>query len=329
MDLDRSLQHLANGYRPDRQPSLDDLVSRHRARRRTAVLVSAMSVLVVVVGIALAVDRAPAGKQVVVGGTPTATATADGCDLKESGGIIDYVDFVLVGHVSLQEWFGPPAARPVVRDADLGAVVTHVTCRLEDHHNGFQAQEMKDGYASFLEVGTPVYAVSGFDPACRVAARLAGRLHEFYALDPDAHVAKPAACALMPGLDPDGLATRAGDVRGAPVAYRDRMAYRDCGSIDSRALGRPVDAGGEQSRACWLDVLDSHSGDAEVRSVLSTIDAGPVYEVLRVRDGAIELWTSGYNSYTGARDGAEYWHHSTCTGIDRDHFSATGCVVTD
>lgn len=311
MDLDRSLSDLASSYRPDLQPSLDDLVSRARARRRTTVLLSAVSVLILAVGVAVAVPRGSAQTPVVGAGTATpAPAPSAGCDLVGSGAVIDYIDFVQVGDQSMDAWMGSRENRPVVRDADLGEVVTRVTCRLEDFYNGQRARAFKDGYASFLEVGTPVYAVHGYDPRCRVAARIDGQLRAYLASNPEAHVHQNASCAMMPGLDPDGPSSQPGDLSGVPPAFVNTAQLPDCGSVD--LLSGSLDAGGVAARDCLLDAI-AHDRRAQLRVVYRTVESGSLYSVFGAYGGGIMLYRADVDAFGGhAQPG---WTEQTCTGV--------------
>lgn len=59
---------------------------------------------------------------------------------------------------------------------DLGEQVAKVSCRIadltEDSRMGVVGkfpEDYLDGNAAYLQVGTPIYAVDGFDPSCRMA----------------------------------------------------------------------------------------------------------------------------------------------------------------
>jgi hypothetical protein len=307
MDFDEELNRVADSYRPDRQPSLDELVTRARGRRRTALVASA-AVSVVVVAAAVAVASAAPGASHTIRPVGPTTTTPGGCDVKPFSGILDYVDFVRVGGQSMDN-----LTATVERAADLGSVVMTVTCQLDDRH---EEVTRRDGTASFLPVGTPVHAVNGFDPRCRVAAEVDGHVHVYLAQDPNAPVATPVACAQLPGLDPDGPSTAPGDVRSAPTAYRTRTPLPDCGSFERSRLGKELDAGARAVRDCFV-AAQAAGRPAELRMVLATIDAGPAYEVFRTQRGGIEQWTTGYNSTSGPH-GTTYWLHFTCHKLDSE-----------
>lgn len=87
---------------------------------------------------------------------------------------VDYIDFVrangityIGGNYTADERLGRP-----ITDADLGAEQFRVTRRLAD--SGGSAES--DGDAAFVPVGEPVYAVKGYAPMFRLAARRDGRL---------------------------------------------------------------------------------------------------------------------------------------------------------
>jgi hypothetical protein len=54
----------------------------------------------------------------------------------------------------------------------------------------------RDGDAAFLTPGTPVYAIHGWPPRCRLAATHDGRLYVYLAQLPEASIATTAGCAL-------------------------------------------------------------------------------------------------------------------------------------
>ena len=89
--------------------------------------------------------------------------------LPDGGSIaVDYIDFVhVLGRTYLGNQVKAPA-KPV-----LGRRLAVVNCTIEDlvadnHHE--VVGPFRDGNAALLEVGTPIYAISGFAPQCRVAA---------------------------------------------------------------------------------------------------------------------------------------------------------------
>jgi hypothetical protein len=91
-------------------------------------------------------------------------------------GIGDYVDFL---RFDGRTYYGQPAS---VSARQLGPVITHVRCSLTAEEDPSRTPpQIIDGTASFLRVGTPVYAVRGYSPACRLAAYLNGQLQPYLA----------------------------------------------------------------------------------------------------------------------------------------------------
>jgi hypothetical protein len=317
-ELDRELGVYADSLRPDRQPSLDDVIAHGRARtRRTAVAASALAV-VAVVGVAVAVVGGNDGTTTLpiatTAPTPSPTTTREpvyGCGEVRISGIVDYTNFVKANGLvmSSAETFG---LQVTVREADLGQATDRVSCSLEEETHGTGSTEhINNGTSSFLPEGTTLSEVKGFDPRCRIAAVQDGRLVAFLASVPSATTHQPAPCAVMPGLSPTGSEKAPGDYRNAPAAYRDRSKLPDCGSLDLRdraltvrraELVAPV-------RACFRTARD-----AEFRLVELTIDAGPLYSVWRKHGDSVELWQSGGVGLTGQPP--SYWHHYTCPDVE-------------
>ncbi|WP_411285602.1 hypothetical protein, partial [Lapillicoccus sp.] len=84
---------------------------------------------------------------------------------------------------------------------EVGAVQLRVRCSLNELND--RTHQMpppaRDGDAGFLPAGTPVHAVNGWSPLCRLAARLDGSWHVYLALDERATTAEPRPCAVSPG----------------------------------------------------------------------------------------------------------------------------------
>jgi len=95
-------------------------------------------------------------------------------------GAADYVDFVRTGGVTYYNAgnLGASAGRSL-RDRDLGAQVAVVRCKLAEHLP--DPPQQLDGDAAFLDEGTALYAVNGYRPDFRLAARREGRLVLFEA----------------------------------------------------------------------------------------------------------------------------------------------------
>jgi hypothetical protein len=96
-------------------------------------------------------------------------------------GAADYIDFVRVGGITYHAGIRPAAGR-ALRDSDLGAQVAVVRCKLADHIIEGPGTRL-DGDAAYLDTGTPVYAVKGYRPTFRLAARRDGKLVLFEAAD--------------------------------------------------------------------------------------------------------------------------------------------------
>jgi len=96
-------------------------------------------------------------------------------------GAADYIDFVHVGGITYQAGVRPLAGR-ALRDSDLGAQVAVVRCELADHI--VEGPDVRlDGDAAYLDKGTPLYAVKGYRPTFRLAARRDGKLVLFEAAE--------------------------------------------------------------------------------------------------------------------------------------------------
>jgi hypothetical protein len=84
-------------------------------------------------------------------------------------GIGEYVDFL---RFDGRTYFGRSAS---ISASQLGPVVTRVRCSLTAAEDPSRTPpQIIDGTASFLRAGTPVYAVRGYSPTCRLAAYLNG-----------------------------------------------------------------------------------------------------------------------------------------------------------
>jgi hypothetical protein len=95
-------------------------------------------------------------------------------------GALDYADFVRVSGITYNADTRPVSGR-ALRDGDLGAKVAAVRCKLADHLVEDPAQRYLDGDAAYLDTGTALYAVNGYRPSFRLAARRGGKLVLFEA----------------------------------------------------------------------------------------------------------------------------------------------------
>jgi len=212
-DDTRSLTELLQRAAPEPALGIDfDLVAgRVRRRRRAASwLVGSGAVLAVGLALAGAVlltggdDRAREAPPVAAGSdSPSAGSTtpAAGCpptkpypDGKRVD--IDYVPFIQLGSqqfIAQLDGVGPLAR------SDLREQVATVTCRIADlTESGREgvAGGFLDGNAAYLAAGTPLYAVAGYDPACRVAAIQDGVIDVYLAHHEVNDHSVPTECAL-------------------------------------------------------------------------------------------------------------------------------------
>jgi hypothetical protein len=112
------------------------------------------------------------------------------------GTTIDYVDFIQHGDIQYVAPFSSGLGRSPA-DADLGPEQFRVTQTLAHAGRG-AGYAPHDGDAAFVPVGDPVYAVRGYAPSFRLAARHDGRL-VLYEAD-----SNPAAKTGADLLDIDG-----------------------------------------------------------------------------------------------------------------------------
>lgn len=106
------------------------------------------------------------------------------------GNAVDYVDFF---EYHSRFYLVAPAGN--TGPVSLGSVVTRVRCTLTTASDRRQPPPVVDGTAAFLPAGTPVYAVAGYSPRCRLAAYLGGRLHVYLAQRRGVRLPTPLPCA--------------------------------------------------------------------------------------------------------------------------------------
>lgn len=120
---------------------------------------------------------------------PASTAVPKPCpSATEPDAIVDYLDAVHVDGATF-------IALPQPRGAVLGDVVATTRCRLEG--SAPVSHELQDGDATFLDPGTQLRQVVGFDPGFRLGVRL-GAMVRVYEID-DRPAAKTGA-DVFPGL---------------------------------------------------------------------------------------------------------------------------------
>ncbi|HYG60242.1 MAG TPA: hypothetical protein VD902_19410 [Symbiobacteriaceae bacterium] len=100
-------------------------------------------------------------------GCNTGALPVDACVVKGNAEI-DWIDFVKFDGITYSS-HSASGGNPLAEDG-LGAHYGTVRCRLSGNVSdpGYRARE---GDAAFLEAGTPVYRVKGYDPRFRLAAR--------------------------------------------------------------------------------------------------------------------------------------------------------------
>jgi hypothetical protein len=190
--------------------SVTSAVRRRQRRRvmgRTTALAAAVGVSVLA-GTWWSSGTRPAS-QVLLGPTtapPTTTATRPattppGCPTfghPEGGGYaaVGYIDFLQAHGRQYIAGMGPPAR---VTPGDLGTQDLIIRCSyaaVNDSTGQVPQGPIRDGDAGYLVPGTPVFAINGWRPTCRLAAKLHGELHVYLAYLPDTTVATIDPCAL-------------------------------------------------------------------------------------------------------------------------------------
>ena len=132
--------------------------------------------------------------------TPTGSPLPEGCPAVHGSGFaaIDYVDFI---QAFGRQYVAGVVSRPsTVKESDLGRVVLRSRCsfgKLNDRTHK-DPGKARDGDTAFLAAGTPIYAIDGWSPQCRLAARsgASGQLVAYLALETNAKHATARACAL-------------------------------------------------------------------------------------------------------------------------------------
>jgi hypothetical protein len=140
---------------------------------------------------------------------PPATAdvgAVDGCPESErldddtlGMAAIDYVDFVQHGgRQYLADQYLAGLDADAVERADLDEEVTRSRCSFSQYNErtGQDPGPPRNGDTGFLPPGTPIHAVRGWAPECRLAAEHGGELRVYVALDPTTETATPDPCAV-------------------------------------------------------------------------------------------------------------------------------------
>ena len=169
---------------------------RHRLGRRCG-----MNVMVRMCAVSAAVIAALAGcgSQVQIGAghpTPTHRACPEGSAYPPgTAGEVDYTDTIWHDSVSY-DYF--PSVRTTT--SQIGSVVTRIQCSMATYPDTHAPpSRLADNTATALSAGTPVHAVKGFSPRCRLAAYVAGHPRTYVAVNNTQHGPVPRACAKVAG----------------------------------------------------------------------------------------------------------------------------------
>ena len=128
------------------------------------------------------------------------SATASNCENTPRQGnvsvMVDWVDFVQLSGTQYIASRDPQV--PAVSSTQLGAVVGRVRCQLSALKFSQQPGPNVDGDAAFLPIGTEMHAIDGFQPSCRVAARIDGANRVYLALHNVGGYSKAVPCGKAP-----------------------------------------------------------------------------------------------------------------------------------
>ena len=108
---------------------------------------------------------------------------------------VDYIDTIWHDSVSY-DYF--PSVRTTT--SQIGSVVTRIQCSMATYPDTHAPpSRLADNTATALSAGTPVHAVKGFSPRCRLAAYVAGHPRTYVAVNNTQHGPVPRACAKVAG----------------------------------------------------------------------------------------------------------------------------------
>ena len=93
---------------------------------------------------------------------------------------IDWVNLIEVGSTQYVAGPPPPAA---LQESDLGPVYAHVKFRVSGNVCD-PNYRLKDGDATYLDAGTPIYQVNGQSARAQLAAKLNGSIVVYQAVTP-------------------------------------------------------------------------------------------------------------------------------------------------
>ena len=160
-----------------------------------------MNVMVRMCAVSAAVIAALAGcgSQVQIGAghpAPTRAACPEGSAYPPgTAGEVDYTDSIWHDSVSY-DYF--PSVRTTT--SQIGSVVTRIQCSMATYPDTHAPpSRLADNTATALSAGTPVHAVKGFSPRCRLAAYVAGHPRTYVAVNNTQHGPVTQACAKVAG----------------------------------------------------------------------------------------------------------------------------------
>jgi len=110
--------------------------------------------------------------------------------------MVDWVDLVQLHGIRYIS--GLDGNVPAVASDQLGAAVGRVECQLSVLKFQADPGPAVDGDAAFMEIGTEVHAIRGYEPSCRVAARIGGVNRVYLAHTDVDGVSKAVPCAKAP-----------------------------------------------------------------------------------------------------------------------------------
>jgi hypothetical protein len=158
---------------------------------KVRVSAASVAVIAVLVGCGSEVRGGPAGHP-----APTRPACPQGSAYPAgTHGEVDYIDSIWHDSVS---YLYLPAVR--ITAAQIGPVVTRIRCSMATYPDTHAPpSQWANDTAAGLPAATPVHAVKGFSPRCRLAVYVAGRPHAYAAVNHTKHGPVPRACAKVTG----------------------------------------------------------------------------------------------------------------------------------
>lgn len=164
--------------------------------RRLSTLVAVTAVtavsLVALAGCGTAGGGGSGGASTTLGGCPPIPEVADA-----PMAAVDYIDFVQWRGI---QYIAPPSGPRTAGAGDVGAEQFRVTCSYSElnERTGRQPPDPVDLSAAFLPAGTPVHALNGWAPECRLTAQRDGAWQVYVATVPGAQILTVDPCATAP-----------------------------------------------------------------------------------------------------------------------------------